>query len=87
MQTTTLLPVGVTSPPASSLFAWRDFVIGLALTALLPALFWIAAFTGIAGLMGYTPDPQSLLIAGSAIAGFLAAFFVVLTAKHSDPVR
>lgn len=81
MQTTTAQPLGIPTTKAIASSSRSDFLTGLALTAFLPAIFWIAVFAGVAGLMGYPLDLSSLLLAGSAIAAFLGAFFAVLSAK------
>lgn len=82
MHTTTVQPSGIPSPKTSVSAGWSDFAIGLALTALVPAFFWTAAFDMTANLIGYDPTPISLAIAGGAIAGFLGTFFAILTAKQ-----
>lgn len=81
MQTTIVQRSDAPARQASEPAGWYDFFIGLALTALVPAAFWMAAFACAAGLIGYTPDLGELLIAGSAIAAFLGVFFAVLAAK------
>lgn len=83
MQTTTVQPLDLPATQATASSARSDFLVGLALAAFIPAIFWIAAFAGIAGLIGYTPDFGALLMAGSAIAAFLAALFAVLSARSN----
>lgn len=83
MQTTTVQPLDVPATQATDASARSDFLVGLALTAFIPAVFWIATFAGIAGLIGYTPDLGSLLLAGLAIAAFLGACFAVLSTRSN----
>lgn len=84
MPTTTVTPrlTAVRLPAAGRVghpsSAVTDFVIGLVLAAVLPALFWMAAFAGLAALFGWPIAPSALLMAGAAIAGFLGVFFAAL---------
>ena len=81
MQTSTVQSVEVAAAKATPLTDWSNFLIGLVLTALVPAVFWVAAFAVTAALFGYTPATSSLLVAGMAIAAFLGTFFMILIAK------
>jgi hypothetical protein len=84
MQTTVVQPMDVTSTKAPVTAGWSDFLIGLGLTAVVPAIFWVGLFAGVAGLLGYTPSVHALLIAGVLIAAFLGTFFAVLSAKPKN---
>ena len=81
MQASTVHPADADLSRAPSLTGRSDFLIGLILTALVPAIFWISAFAGLAALAGYATDPTALFVAGLAIAGFLGTFFTILTAR------
>jgi hypothetical protein len=83
MQTTTAQPLGIPATKAIASSSRSDFLTGLALTAFVPAIFWIAVFAAVAGMIGYPLDLSALLLAGSAIAAFLGAFFIVLSAKSN----
>ncbi|MGZ8408997.1 MAG: hypothetical protein ACXWVS_03570 [Hyphomicrobium sp.] len=83
MQTTTAQPLGIPATKASASSSRSDFLTGLALTAFVPTIFWIAVFAAVAGMIGYPLDLSALLLAGSAIAAFLGAFFIVLSAKSN----
>lgn len=81
MQASTVRPANADLSNAPSLAGRSDFIIGLIVTALVPAVFWILTFVGLAALAGYATDPTALTIAGLAIAGFLGTFFAILTAR------
>ncbi len=81
--TTTVQPLDIPVAKATASSARADFLVGLALTAFVPAIFWIALFAQIADLIGYTLNFGTLLLAGSAIAAFLGAFFAVISAKSN----
>ena len=83
MQTTTAQPLGIPTTKAIGSSSRSDFLTGLALTAFVPAIFWIAVLAGVAGMIGYPLDLGALLLAGTAIAVFLGAFFVMLSAKSN----
>lgn len=68
---------------APSVAGRSDFLIGLTLTALVPAVFWVSAYAIIAGLAGYPADASALITAGLAIAGFLGTFFAIFTARQT----
>lgn len=81
MQASTLRPVNADLPKTPSLADRTDYFIGLILTAVVPAIFWISTFAGMAALAGYAIDPTALSVAGLAITGFLGTFFAILTAR------
>lgn len=81
MQASTVRPANADVSNAPSLAGRSDFLIGLIVTALVPAVFWISSFVGLAALAGYAIDPTALSVAGLAIAGFLGTFFAILTAR------
>jgi hypothetical protein len=84
MQTTTAQSPSVsTSAKAAPAGWWWDYLIGLTLTAVLPAVFWVVLLASASVLLGYSPDPRALLAAGLAITAFLGVFFCVLTAKST----
>jgi hypothetical protein len=88
MQASTVRPVTVhqahsSLSQASSVAGRTDVVIGLILTAFVPAIFWISAYAVIAHLAGYPADPSALMAAGLAIAGFLGTFFAIFTARQN----
>lgn len=58
-----------------------DLCIGLLIAAAMPALFWTAAFAGMANFAGYEIPLAILALSGLAIAGFLAAVISVLSAQ------
>jgi hypothetical protein len=76
--TTTARHLPVTSTAQSGSSATADFLIGLFLAAVFPAIFWVAVIAGIAALAGYDLSPSDLLLAGAGIAGFLSVFFAAL---------
>ena len=80
MQTTTAQPQGMSSTKAFASYFGFNFLTGLALTAFVPAVFWVAVFAGVAEMISYPLDLSVLLLTGSAISAFLCAFFVVLGA-------
>ncbi len=81
MQTSTVQPIDAPASRAPTLAGWSDFLIGLLLTSLVPAIFWVTTFAAAAGMAGYSLEPASLLMAGAAIAAFLGTFFAILTAR------
>ena len=83
MQMTTAQPLGRSPTKAMTSSSRLNFLTGLALTAFVPTVFWIAEFAGVAEMFGYPLNVSALLLAGSAIAAFLGAFFVVLSATSN----
>ncbi len=88
MQASTVRPATVRQAHANlskapSVAGRSDFLIGLILTALVPAIFWVSAYAVIANLVGYPADPSALMAASLAIAGFLGTFFAIFTARQS----
>jgi hypothetical protein len=80
MQTTTVQSTSVSTLARA---APTDYLIGMTLTAVLPAIFWVALFAGAGRFLGYSPDPEILMGAGLGITAFLGVFFCVLTAKST----
>ncbi len=68
--TTLTFPASAALAPAHDISAK---LMGVMIAALLPALFWTAAASGVGALFGVTFALSSLLLAGSAIAIFLGA--------------
>ncbi|PPD08683.1 MAG: hypothetical protein CTY28_04715 [Hyphomicrobium sp.] len=83
MQASTVRQAHANLSTAPSVAGPSDFLIGLILTALVPAIFWVSAYAVIAGFAGYPAAPSALIAAGLAIAGFLGTFFAIFTARHS----
>jgi hypothetical protein len=83
MQTTTVQSTSVSTLARAAPTDWWDYLIGLTLTAVLPAIFWVALFAGAGRFLGYSPDPEILMGAGLGITAFLGVFFCVLTAKST----
>lgn len=83
MQTSTVPPVTAPIVRAPALSGWSDFLIGLALTAVVPAIFWVATIAGMASLAGYETNRGAMTLAGLAIAGFLGVFFAVFAARRA----
>lgn len=48
-------------------------ILGLALAALMPALFWTGAIAGAGGVLGFSIALSTLVLTGTAIALFLGA--------------
>lgn len=59
-------PAGVSSGLAAQL-------TGVAIAALVPALFWVGVIAGAGTMLGYAIPAQALFATGAAIAAFLAA--------------
>lgn len=55
--------------------------LGLFVTAVVPAMFWVAVYAGLANIFGYPTDVSILVLAGSGIAAFLGLIFAVLTSE------
>jgi hypothetical protein len=83
MQTTTVQSTSVSTSAKAAPAGWWDYLIGLTLTAVLPAAFWVVLLASASVLLGYSPDPRALLAADLAITAFLGVFFCVLTAKST----
>jgi hypothetical protein len=83
MQASTARPVDANLAKSPTLAGRSDFLIGLILTALVPAIFWVSAYAVIAGLAGYPANTSALMVAGLAIAGFLGTFFAIFTARQN----
>jgi len=83
MQTSSVQPLGVPVARAPINSGLLDFLVGLTLTAVVPALFWVAAFAGVSSLAGYPADVRSLAVAGVSIAAFLGTFFLVFAARRT----
>lgn len=58
-----------------------DLAAGMALTALIPALFWTALFAACANVLGYQPTVAALSGLALAIAAFLALVFAAITPR------
>jgi hypothetical protein len=76
--TTTARHLPATGTTQSGSSATADFVIGLMLAAVFPAVFWIAVIAAVAGFFGHELARADLLLAGGGIAGFLGVFFVAI---------
>lgn len=83
MQASTVRPANADLPKVSSLAGRSDLLIGLTLTALVPAIFWVSAYAVIASFAGFPADPSALMVVGLAIAGFLGTFFAIITARRN----
>lgn len=84
MQASTVRPAHANlSKAPSSLTGGSDFLIGLLLTSLVPAIFWVSVYALVAGIAGYPAAPAALTISGLAIAGFLGTFFAIFTARQN----
>ncbi|MGE5265952.1 MAG: hypothetical protein ACM3L9_01165 [Deltaproteobacteria bacterium] len=59
----------------------RNVLMGFALTALVPAVFWTALSTGIVISLGYEPDAGTIALTASTIVLFLGLVFAMLRAK------
>lgn len=59
----------------------RDVLIGFALTALVPAVFWSALVVFIAFVLGYEPDLGTIGLVTSTIVLFLGLVFAMLRAR------
>jgi hypothetical protein len=73
--------VSVDEAPPISASRRGGLIFGLAVTALIPAIFWVALCAGIARLLGHSPEFGTLLLAGSVITVFLGVVFAILAAK------
>lgn len=73
--------VSVDEAPPISASRRGGLIFGLAVSALIPALFWVALCEGIARLLGHTLGFGTLLLAGSVITVFLGVVFAMLAAK------
>ena len=56
-------------------------IAGLAVAALLPAIFWTLAFAVAGGFFGFNPSPLALAYTGAGIALFLTAVCAPLIAN------
>ena len=83
MQASTARPANADLSKTLPLAGRTDFFIGLILTTLIPAIFWVSVFAVIANLAGYPVNPSALAVAGLAIAGFLGTFFAIFTARSN----
>ena len=83
MQSTEIQPLDATAGDVLPTVAPcnRGLLSGFALTALVPAIFWMALWVFIAIGLGYEPDAGTIALAGSAIALFLGLVFAMLRAR------
>lgn len=61
----------------------RDRVLGIALIAGFPALFWTLVLAFAAPTFGYTPTPGVLFATAAGIGAFLAFFGASITARNT----
>lgn len=59
----------------------RHVLVGFALTALVPAVFWSMLSTFIAFALGYEPNLGTIVLATSMIVLFLGLVFAILRAR------
>lgn len=81
MQTTAVQPMNIKASTPTTRPGWFGFFVGLGLTAVVPAVFWVGLFAGLAKLFGYQPSLKALLISGMLIVAFLGTFFAILSSK------
>jgi hypothetical protein len=84
MQNSGVQPIAagsVDEAPPISASRRSGLIFGLAISALIPALFWVSLCAGIARLLGHTLSFGTLLLAGSVITVFLGVIFAMLAAK------
>lgn len=58
-------------------------LLGLAIVALVPALFWSGLIALVGYALGYSVSPYLLVAVGASIAAFLAIVMKALTAQVS----
>jgi len=58
-----------------------DYVIGLFLVAICPALFWTAVLAGAGWMLSWQTSSTTLATTGAAIAGFLAMIYAAVSTR------